>query len=200
MKHIQTTIAILLSLLPVACDSGDGDVSQDAQQQVVDAGQNTDAISADAMNAMGCGPNNTICTGETICVADACEVAFGRTYELHLLLTLLETTDSKGEPWDLNGGAPDPYVVVEINGVEVMRTNTVDDSFAPEFPEATLQVIPAGATITATVFDSDIGSDDEVYVCEASPITPEELRQGGLTCGVGTLLDAPSLLLGIGLN
>ena len=201
MKTLQTIFATSLLLAVSACGNDDTDGTADAKPGgIIDAGGRADARGADAMEAQGCGPSNTICTGETICVNDACEQAFGRTYKLQVLSTLIETTDSEGMPWDISGGAPDPYVVVEINGTEVLRTDTVQDSFAPTFPKSTLQVIPAGATITATVYDADVDADDVVYICEANPITVEHLRQQALFCGAGEISDVPSLLLGIGLN
>lgn len=201
MTPIRSILTISPLLLAFACGSESVDISVDAGQGIVDAGSQEGDGATDAMEVTGCGPNNTVCTGETICVEEACEAAFDRTYEFHLLLAKLELTDSKGMSWDLSGGAPDPYMVLEINGVEVMRTEPVEDSFVPEFPETTLQVIPAGATITATLYDSDIGPDDKVFVCEATPITAENLREGVLSCdGGGSLLDPPSLLLGISLN
>ena len=86
------------------------------------------------MEVRGCGPSNTLCTGERICVEEACEAAFCRTDEFHVLLAKIELTNTKGMPLDLNGGTPDPYIVLEINGIEVMRTKPIEDSFVPEFP------------------------------------------------------------------
>ncbi|MBL4632860.1 MAG: hypothetical protein JKY56_03255 [Kofleriaceae bacterium] len=189
---------LTLGLTFVACgDDTDKETSVDAQvAPAVDAAGQT----PDAFVANGCGPSNTVCTGETICVNDACESVFGRTYEFQVLLVMVETTDSNGQPWDINGGAPDPYVVVEINGTEVLRTDTKDNVFSAEYATTTLEVIPAGASIKATIFDSDFDSDDEVYVCEANPVTPQQLRDGAIICAAGSLTDAPSIMLGVTLN
>ena len=198
MNLARFCIVGCLSLSLTACgDDTDNEAPVDAQTTpTIDAGVQT----PDAFVANGCGPSNMVCTGETICVNDACESVFGRTYEFQVLIVMLETTDSEGQPWDINGGAPDPYVVVEINGTEVLRTDTKDNVFSAEYPNTTLEVVPAGASIKATIFDSDLDSDDEVYVCESNPVTPQQLRDGAIICAAGSLTDAPSIMLGVTLN
>ena len=195
---ITSCLGLSLGFALVACsDDTDKGVPVDAQTApAIDSGTQT----PDAFVANGCGPSNMVCTGETICVKDACESVFGRTYEFQVLLVMVETTDSEGQPWDINGGAPDPYVVVEINGTEVLRTDTKDNVFAAEYGKTTLEVVPAGASIKATIFDSDLDSDDEIYVCEANPVTPQQLRDGAIICAAGSLTDAPSIMLGVTLN
>lgn len=188
-----------LGLVLFACgDVVEEEVPADAMiNPMVDAGG--DPL-PDSMVVNGCGPDNMICSDDSICVNDACESAFGRTYEFQVLLTMLETTDPNGDPWDINGGAPDPYVIVKINGTQVLRTDTLDNTFAGEFPNTSLEVIPAGASIQAIIYDADLDSDDEVYVCEANPVTAQQLRDGAIICAAGSLTDAPALMLGLTLN
>lgn len=77
-----------------------------------------------------------------------------------------------GRPWDQAGnGAPDPYVVVIIDGKELFRTGTQRDSYEPTWPEAPKRnyTIPKDATLKI-----ELWNDNPIY---AQPICHKTLKR-----------------------
>jgi putative transposase len=122
------------------------------------------------------------CSGSDICIVDACEPAFGRTYDVSVFNLTINTTNPKGTSWDSVGGAPDPYVVISINDGEVLYTSEVQDTFEPTFADSTTVVIPAGAKFRFDAWDSDVDPADWIIGCEIDPLTADYLRAFGPTC------------------
>ena len=55
------------------------------------------------------------CTGDTICLDDVCQPAFGRSYVFTVTTATLPSADAMGASWDEAGGLPDPFVELIIN-------------------------------------------------------------------------------------
>jgi hypothetical protein len=92
------------------------------------------------------------------------------------------TQNGDGEAWDAFGGAPDPFVVVYLNGSVVLQTAEAADTFSASYSESADVVIPAGARVEVEVWDSDISDDDWILGCAADPLTADFLRGGGFQC------------------
>jgi hypothetical protein len=172
---------------PATATCGDGTCS----------GSETAANCAADCAATACSPNDPdSCSGSDICIVDACEPAFGRTYEVSVFNLTINTTNQKGTSWDSVGGAPDPYVVISINDGELLYTSEVQDTFEPTFADSTTVVIPAGAKFRFDAWDSDVDPADWIIGCEIDPLTADYLRAFGPTCTgtaetgtLGTVLD-----------
>ena len=67
-----------------------------------------------------------------------------------------------GGNWDPFGGAPDPFVSVEIDGTEVLRTKTINDSFTPVWEEGTKREFSFAQIYRAIVrmYDEDVTGQD----------------------------------------
>jgi hypothetical protein len=122
------------------------------------------------------------CTGETICVDGACVAAFGRVYTFSMAHVVANSLDPNGEAWDALGGAPDPFVEVELNGTVILTTSVVADVFEASFSDQADATIPAGSTLTFTAYDEDVSVNDPMISCVADQLTADFLRNGILTC------------------
>jgi hypothetical protein len=128
------------------------------------------------------------CTGDTICLDDVCQPAFGRSYVFTVTSGTFPSADSMGASWDEAGGLPDPYVELTINGT-MYRTPTITDSAAPAWSYATPAIaIAAGSAVRIGVYDDDEPTDNAAWGCLSDPLAVEYLRSGGLGCtGPGSL-------------
>lgn len=128
------------------------------------------------------------CTGDTICLDDVCQPAFGRSYVFTVTTGTLPAVDNTGASWDEGGGAPDPFVELTIDDV-TYRAPTITDSVAPAWNYATPAVaIAAGASLRIGVYEDDEPTDAAGWNCVSDPLDVAYLRSGGLGCsGPGSL-------------
>lgn len=129
-----------------------------------------------------CSTTADTCEGDTICIAGACESAFGRLYDIKNVRVQVPTTDPNGEAWDVGGGAPDLLVDVLVNGVSVSRSGAVADMFSATFPGPFSVQPVGGGSLAVQVFDEDLTTNDLAYVCSAAPLTADLLRTRDLGC------------------
>jgi hypothetical protein len=128
------------------------------------------------------------CTGDTICLDDVCQPAFGRSYVFTVTTGTLPNVDDMGASWDDAGGLPDPFVELTIDGM-TYRSPTITDSTTPAWNFATPAVaIAADSAVRINVYEDDEPTDDGAWVCTSDPIGVAYLRSGGLGCsGPGAL-------------
>jgi len=131
-----------------------------------------------------CDPAADTCGGETICVADQCEGAFGRFYRIDGVVASFAEFDSTNTCWDGNCGAPDPFVQFTLNGEVVLTTVSSSDTFNASFGESADVLIPAGSQLKIQAFDDDGSSSapDLGVDCVADPLSADLLRGRVLTC------------------
>lgn len=185
----------ILAMALVACGGGEGDEGRadSGPTSRADASRNPGADAASA----GCDPRQpSDCSGETICIGDSCESAFGRTYSVYVYNLDVASQDTEGVAWDGGGGAPDPFVNVHLNGQLILATSIDQDTFTPEFGESVDVVIPAGARLEFNAWDEDISEHDWILGCIVDPLTADYLRIYGPVCQgnaetgtAGTVLD-----------
>jgi hypothetical protein len=86
----------------------------------------------------------------------------------HLVADLhFASTKPSGEPWDAAGGSPDPFIVVRQDGVEVGRTDRVQDTRDAHF---VLDVSCAhDRPLDIEVLDRDLSFDDHAGDFVAGP-------------------------------
>lgn len=132
-----------------------------------------------------CSPSVDTCSGDNICIAGACESAFGRIYTINDVSVSVPTTDSAGDAWDALGGAPDPFIVVDVNGSVVATSSTRNDTFSGAFSGPYDATIIGGSALSIEVWDEDVSANDLMFTCQASPITASLLRLRTLSCNAG---------------
>jgi hypothetical protein len=146
-----------------------------------DGGECTDCVA--------CPPSNPFtCTGDTICIDELCQPAFGRNYVFTVVSGTLPSMDEAGASWDEAGGLPDVFVELTVDGVPY-ATPVVVDSVTPAWNFTTPPVaISATTTTRVGVYDDDEPTDDGAWACTSNPLMVEFLRAGGLNCsGPGSL-------------
>jgi len=133
------------------------------------------------------------CLGDTICLCPGgdlfcdgtgtCSVAFGRRYTIAVSELTLPDRKPDGTCWDAACGAPDPYVVFSVDGVELGRTPAASDLLTVVYDPlpAVDATVAAGSTIRLDVFDEDISADDPAFACVATA-TGALLRSRDLSC------------------
>ncbi|MBN8610269.1 MAG: hypothetical protein J0L92_06780 [Deltaproteobacteria bacterium] len=132
-----------------------------------------------------CSPSVDECSGETICIGGACEAAFGRVYSITDVQVSVPSSDPVGDAWDAFGGAPDPFIVVAVNGTPIATSATRDDAFGGTFFGPYDATLIGGGSLAIEVWDEDVSANDLMFTCEGSPITASLLRQRTLVCNSG---------------
>ncbi len=93
----------------------------------------------------------------------------------------LPRSKPSGEPWDVGGGAPDPFAIVRQDGVELARTQRVQDSRSAHW-ELTV-ACDHTRSLEIEVLDGDVSLDDSALDIEV----PAESDYGEAPFGEGTV-------------
>jgi hypothetical protein len=159
--------------------------SQDCQtvcgNGTCEVGETISSCAADCATASCTVGDPNSCTGETICIANACENAFGRNYRITVVDGVFTEANANGSAWDIGGGLPDGKVTVRLNGA-AHTTPSVDDTLMPTFNFVTPPLlIPGGSRLEIVVVDADVKNE---------PLTADLLRAGARCSGTGPLSGA----------
>jgi hypothetical protein len=91
----------------------------------------------------------------------------------------INATRSDGSPWDADGTAPDPAAVVTLNGVEIYRTDAIEDTLVPMWTNSSNGFRAERAKdLTIDVFD---GRDTIIPSC-AIEMNDELVEKTSATC------------------
>ena len=186
----KTTTASLLSILSIALTTGCGLVDDDdgyvADTTYADAGgydtgsHTSDTGAVDTSPEIDTTPppchDHIDCDDDEICVATGdCERAVPHSYFMASLSATFPTEAPWGGSWDAFGGAPDPLVVVELNGEPWCRV-LASDSFEVRLNgECAPRVLRERDQITFEVSDQDVTSNDVVGTCTVN-VTANAVR------------------------
>ena len=102
------------------------------------------------------------CANHEFCEASACAPAWGRTFRITIVeATVPPTKPDSMDAWDINNGAPDPFVIA-YDGESVLATSsTKDNTFEPVWNEAIDVVFQHGAdNLSLVIADEDIADHD----------------------------------------
>ena len=103
------------------------------------------------------------CDDDLFCHRSECEEIFDRQWEI----IIVSGTAESDVDWDALGGAPDPFVLIEM-GDDACITSTENDSFFPEWNESCAMVVPSGGTIEVGMYDDDVDISDPMVTFSAS--------------------------------
>ena len=99
------------------------------------------------------------CGAEQLCDLGTCANAYGTLYTVTVTSAHVPPRDPNGASWDLGGGAPDLFVVVEHDG-RLFPTNAVADSFDPVWDHPLAITIRRGVEFRVDLWDEDLGDPD----------------------------------------
>ena len=135
-----------------------------------------------------CDPNDAnSCSGETVCIGTTCEPAFNRIYRFKDITSTVSSLNQNGQAWDSFGGAPDPQVIVKLNGTVILTTASKSDVFTASFTESIDQQVVAGSKLELILQDADLNAADPIHSCIIDPLSAQKLRERGVHCdGTGT--------------
>ncbi len=114
----------------------------------------------DCPAAVGCTSSMT-CASAEVCQNSNCTSASGLAYVFTINSITASTLDSTGSSWDVGGGAPDPYVVVKVDGVAKCTTTVKQDVFSGFwFTDCAPIILYSFNAVEVDVFDQDLTTDD----------------------------------------
>lgn len=79
---------------------------------------------------------------------------------LTLVAVVLPTDKENGQPWDVGGGAPDPFVVIRQDGFTLATTARVQDTLSARWEMSV--PFDRARPLEIEVFDGDVAADDPV--------------------------------------
>ncbi|MEO8699610.1 MAG: hypothetical protein ABI867_06180 [Kofleriaceae bacterium] len=157
---------------------------------VCEVGETISSCAEDCASATCTVGDPNSCTGETICINNTCENAFGRNYKIKIASAVFTEKKANGDAWDIAGGLPDGKATITINNVAT-TTPVIGDTLMPVWNFVTPPtLIPGGTILKIEVVDDDVAADDAGWACQNNPLTAELLRAGARCSGVGALANA----------
>jgi len=91
----------------------------------------------------------------------SCQSPWGKKWIVTFIDAKVSEKNAEGETWDASGGLPDLFAVVKINGTEVFRTNTGEDSTSATWNKSsTIEFSAKTDKITYCLYDEDIVGGD----------------------------------------
>lgn len=108
----------------------------------------------------------------------SCGVSPNSSWFLAVTRAQIASTKTTGDAWDVFGGAPDPFVIIDTR-----RTTTVSDSFTPVWNEGATYTAATllGQGVTVEVLDEDSAANDSIGGPSKVTFPEAAFRSGILT-------------------
>ena len=99
----------------------------------------------------------------------SCQSPWGKKWIVTFIDAKVTEKNADDEAWDALGGLPDLFAVVKINGKEVFRTNSGEDSTSASWNESsTIDFAAKTDRITYCLYDEDVVGGDTSSDMESS--------------------------------
>lgn len=178
------------SLLVLVLASCAGDVSEVEEGDLCADGK-CDSFGPTSGCASADGLGFSYCGGETVCVENDCVAAFPRAYVLAPRYADLPLEpEGEGSYWDgpMDNPlvAPDPYMVIFVDGEEIYETGVDHEDWDADWEEEELEVaLTEGSVLRVEVWDHDIFpiSHDFAMACGFT-MSASLLRIGHISCDI----------------
>lgn len=179
----MTKLALALIVILAGCTDRKSDERPDAAvEKHVDAAVDGPRKMIDADTDTSCSEEADTCPGDSICIASVCEPAFGRLYDITELAVTLSATDPDGNCWDIGCAPPDMFVTIAVDDVVTATTPVIDDQFSVTFAGPFPIEPVGGGSLSLGAYDDGFFSNTLEYICEANPVTADQLRTRHLMC------------------
>ena len=124
------------------------------------------------------------CGAGLVCVTNACQSAFPRTYTLTLYRAHIAPKNGK-KNWDTFTG-PDPVAAIFVDGENVCETPILDDTFIPVWNHPCDVQLFESSEVTVVVEEDDDGKNDPIgSVNLGRPLADEYIKSGQFDSPVG---------------
>lgn len=104
------------------------------------------------------------CGDLEFCNAGSCDEVAGRSF----FVSADRGTAATNGDWDTGGGAPDPFVMIFLDGDLQCYTSTEDDTFEPGWGEGCDVNFESGGELEFDMYDEDVSDDDVMLYYVAS--------------------------------
>jgi hypothetical protein len=124
-----------------------------------------------------------LCSGNTVCIGDACTAAFPHAYVITNISATAPNMKSDGTPWDTDGdGTPDIYVDISVAGAVVASTPVNPNSFNATFAGPFTVDLTDGTALDLQSSDKDTPGSEVIYDCPIPMVTAALLRTRYVLC------------------
>ena len=134
------------------------------------------------------------CASYEMCnsATNTCSINPNSTWFLAVENAKIASTKTTGEAWDAFGGAPDPFVMIDLR-----KTTTKQDTFSPTWGEGATYTAATltGTGVSLSVYDEDVSANDSIGGPSTVRLTEADFRRGLIT--ITKLGQVDSLLLSI---
>jgi hypothetical protein len=100
------------------------------------------------------------CEAISVCVANVCTLAAGRTYDFRIRGATVPATDAQGLTWDPFFPEPDVLATLKVDLQELGSTAVAQDTTKPTWTDVLQAKVVSGARIEILLWDSDVQSND----------------------------------------
>jgi hypothetical protein len=120
------------------------------------------------------------CGADDLCVRGRCRPVYGARYRVAPVGATLDATLASGEAYDSGGSDPDAYLILAIDGDDVLETAEAEDTLDPTWTESVELTLLHDQAITLALWDSDglLNPDDLLGEQTLTGFPPEALRAG----------------------
>jgi len=121
------------------------------------------------------------CGSRLVCVTNACQSAFPRTYIITFDSAQVSKYKASGNSWDTLGGAPDPRAALLVDGDILCQTSTDQDTFDPVWNEACEVLLYESSEVVFALWDMDLADHDPIgSVSGGTPLSDSIIKAGQL--------------------
>ncbi len=134
------------------------------------------------------------CFSDEICAVNSCEPIYPGFVGLHFDWATIDYSDPNGFAWDDTMElfeAPDPRIIVEVDGDVVFESTEIYDTYDPVWDESVLLYLEPESQVSIYVVDEDIFSAEIIWEKHfPAPFCTDCVRDGSFVATpTSTMLD-----------
>lgn len=121
------------------------------------------------------------CASDLVCASSKCAPPWGLSWRLSIeRATFGPINPASGSPWD-GDGLPDPYVEVDVDNQQLLRTTTRNDNATPTWTESVVIRLQNNTLVQMRLVDDNLLFDQVALETMNAPADIRELRQTDVT-------------------
>ena len=132
------------------------------------------------------------CGSSLVCVRRECSTPYGWKWRLTVERVRVAQHTPSGGDWDGDGTPPDPYVVIKVDDVQLLRTQTRENTSEATWTESISFVLNSGTRVQVEVWDDDFLVPEGIAATPNASVGVTELRAGRMVAYTAAAGDAGS--------